>query len=82
MIIFDQHFGYSVFGETLGHTWLQVVECVLKNGLLEFDENRGRLALQALRVKSETQILPDPLFEKYANKERINMVILMESLWK
>lgn len=75
MIIFDQHFGFSIFGETLGHTWLEVLECILKNGHLEFDENRGRLALQALRVKSETQILPDPLLDKYANKERINKMI-------
>ncbi|MEM3499841.1 MAG: thymidylate synthase [Candidatus Bilamarchaeaceae archaeon] len=75
MIIFDEHFGHSIYGKTLGETWLNVVECVLKNGCLEFDENRARLALQALRVKSETQILPDSLFEKYANKERINKMI-------
>lgn len=75
MIIFEKHFGYLIYGETLGHTWLNVLNCVLKNGKLEFDEQRARLAIQAVKVKSETQKLPDPLFEKYANKERINKMI-------
>jgi len=75
MISFHPQFGYLIYGKTLGEAWLNVLECVLKNGVLEFDENRSRLALQALKVKSETQQLPDLLFEKYGNKDRINKMI-------
>ena len=74
-IIFSEQFGFSVYGKTLGEAWINTVECVLKNGASEPDENRDRLALQNFRIKSETQILPDGVFEKFAKKENINAMI-------
>lgn len=72
---YSEQFGFSVYGKTLGEAWINTVECVLKNGVPEADENRDRLALQNFRIKSETQILPDEIFEKFAKKENINAMI-------
>jgi thymidylate synthase len=64
-----------VFGEIIGSTWLSLVEIVLKNGKMTEDEGRKRLCLQNIRVKSATQIFPDPLLNKYGNKDNIDKII-------
>lgn len=74
-IVYHNSFGYSVFGETLGEAWINAVECVSKNGNLEPDEKRERLALQNFRLKSHSQKLPDAIFDKYAKKENIEAMI-------
>ena len=74
-IKYDPDFGYSVCGNTLGEAWVRTVECVMKNGLEEADESRDRKALQNFRIKSHTQNLPDPIFEKYGKKENIEAMI-------
>jgi thymidylate synthase len=74
-IIFEPELGYASYGKTLGEAWIYAVECVMKNGPLEPDENRDRLALQNFRIKSETQVLPDPILEKYAKMENVEAMI-------
>lgn len=74
-IVFHNNFGYSVYGTTLGEAWINTVECVSKNGILEPDEKRERFALQNFRLKSETQVLPDEIFDKYAKKDNIDAMI-------
>lgn len=67
--------GYAIYGKTLGETWLQMVETVLKNGTFELDENRGRFAVRNLRFSSETTQVEDKLIEKYGDKSKIDAMI-------
>lgn len=71
MITFDPQFGYSVLGDTIGEAWLTAVECVLKNGVFDPDENRGRHALQMLRLKVRTHGQFDALIERFGNTANI-----------
>jgi thymidylate synthase len=71
MISFDPQFGYSVSGDTIGEAWLTAVECVLKNGIYDPDENRGRHALQMLRLKVRSHGEFDALVERYGNSANI-----------
>jgi len=68
-------FGYNVFGETIGSAWLSLVEAVIKNGIVTNDEGRQRLSLQNIRIKSTTQLFPDPLMDKYGNKKNVEEII-------
>ncbi|HAW58446.1 MAG TPA: hypothetical protein DCX03_05450 [Bacteroidales bacterium] len=68
-------FGYNIYGETIGSIWLSLVEAVMKNGILTEDEDRKRLSLQNIRIKSATQQFPDSLLEKYGNKKNIDEII-------
>ena len=67
-----ENIGYAVYGETLGETWLQMVETILKNGNFELDENRGRFAVKNLRFASGTTDINDELIEKYGDQDKIN----------
>lgn len=75
MIEYNKNFGYQIYGNTMGEVWLDLIECVTKNGELEFDEKRGRFAIQNIRLKIEKQNVDDSLFELYANKENIDKII-------
>lgn len=68
-------FGYNIYGETIGSVWLSLVEAVIKNGELTEDEDRKRLSLQNVRIKSSTQVFPDSLIEKYGNKKNVDEII-------
>ena len=68
-------FGYNIFGETIGSIWLSLVEAIMRNGILTEDEDRKRLSLQNIRIKSATQQFPDSLLEKYGNKKNIDEII-------
>lgn len=67
-----ENIGYAVYGKTLGETWLQMVETVIKNGSFELDENRGRFAVHNLRFASETTDVNDELIEKYGDQSKID----------
>ena len=67
-----ENVGYVVYGKTLGETWLQMVETILKNGNFELDENRGRFAVRNLRFASETTTVNDELIAKYGDQDKIN----------
>ena len=62
-----ENIGYAVYGKSLGETWLQMVETVIKNGSFEPDENRGRFAVHNFRFASETTDINDELIEKYGD---------------
>lgn len=64
--------GYVVHGNTIGDTWLGVVETVIKNGRFELDENRGRFAVRNMRFSSSTTEVNDALIEKYGDQSKIN----------
>ena len=68
-------FGYNIYGETIGSIWLSLVEAIVKNGISTEDEDRKRLSLQNIRIKSATQQFPDSLLEKYGNKKNIDEII-------
>lgn len=68
-------FGYNLYGETIGSAWMNLVGVVLKNGQITNDEGRERLSLQNIRIKSLSQVYPDPLMEKYGNKKNIEEII-------
>ena len=68
-------FGYNIYGETIDSIWLSLVEAIMKNGILTEDEDRKRLSLQNIRIKSATQQFPDSLLEKYGNKKNIDEII-------
>lgn len=63
-------FGYLVFGEVIGSTWLSLVEIILKNGIITEDEGRKRLCLQNIRIKAMSRVYPDMLMTKYGNKKK------------
>lgn len=68
-------FGYSVYGETIGSAWMSLVDAILENGVLSLDEGRKRLCLQNVRIKSETQVFPDIIIDKYGKKENVEAII-------
>ena len=75
MYIKVEPFGYLVYGEIIGSTWLSLVELILKNGQITEDEGRERLCLQNIRVRSATQTFPDPLIKKYGNENNVNDIL-------
>lgn len=72
MITKVENVGYSVYGETLGELWLDMVETILKNGQFELDENRGRFAVRNLRFAAGIANPNDKLIEKYGDKAKID----------
>ena len=71
MYIKIEPFGYAVYGELIGSTWLSLVEVVIKNGQITIDEGRKRYSLQNIRIRSATSSKTDPLIIKYANQQNI-----------
>lgn len=72
MITKVENVGYSVYGETLGELWLDMVETILKNGQFELDENRGRFAVRNLRFTAGAANPDDELIKKYGDKAKID----------
>lgn len=75
MFIEVPQFGYHVYGESIGEAWISLVEAILVNGEKSLDENRERIALMNIRVKSETQNIDDSIIDKYAEKDKTKAMI-------
>ena len=75
MYIKIEPFGYAVYGELIGSTWLSLVEVVIKNGQVTMDEGRKRYSLQNIRIRSATSSKTDPLIIKYANQQNIADIV-------
>jgi len=75
MYIKIEPFGYAVYGELIGSTWLSLVEVVIKNGQITIDEGRKRYSLQNIRIRSATSSKTDPLIIKYANQQNIAEIV-------
>ncbi len=68
-------FGMHVSGSTIGKTWIDLVEAVVTNGKVCFDEQRKRFALDNVRVKSETQASSDPVITTFGNRENLEAML-------
>lgn len=64
-----------VCSENIGSAWLDLVDIVLKKGVLDFDEGRKRIYLRNVIIQSSTQLFPDFLIKKYGKKENIDAMI-------
>ena len=66
-------FGCTIEAHSLGEAWLGLVEACIKNGALEYDENRARFALHGVRVMINGYVRPDEdlIVQQYANQESI-----------
>lgn len=70
-------FGFSVYNQSIGRSWIESLDVLLNNGEITFDEGRKRLSLQSFRIKSEGQETNDSLIEAYGNKENIRKVLAL-----
>lgn len=64
--------GFSVYGDTLGELWQNMVETILKNGNYEMDENRGRFALRNLRFSAGVADPNDEIITKYGDPKKLD----------
>jgi len=68
-------FGHHVWGESIGSMWLSLVKAILDKNKISFDEGRKRIDLQNVRVRSDTQIVPDKLIQKYGNRKNLDSLL-------
>jgi len=71
MYISNPDFGIQIKAGTVGYAWLSMIEAILKEGQVSYDEGRERLALQSIRLKASVQNPNDPIFNTYASAENI-----------
>jgi len=71
----SDEFGIQIYGPTIGDMWSGLVQAILDSGKVCFDEGRERMALSNVRVRSGTQIYPDPIIEKYCSGEMVKAMI-------
>lgn len=76
----EKLFGPHIYGKTIGEVWLGLVKYIVEKGEPMPDEQRFRLACQNVRIKSETQIFPDPLIAKYGNKKNLEEILALTFL--
>jgi thymidylate synthase len=69
------HFGYQVFGGSIGETWLSLVALLVEHGKVSYDESRRRLAAQNIRIKSASLNWKDRLIDEYADKNMIKQML-------
>lgn len=74
MDLHHYNFGCTIEAKSLGEAWIGLVETCIKNGNLEYDENRARFALHGVRmiIENYRQTDSDPIIQKYANQESIS----------
>jgi thymidylate synthase len=71
------NFGLHIHGNTIGEVWLNLNKAILEKGENLPDEKRRRLAVQNVIIKSESQIFPDEIINKYANRDFLHQLIEM-----
>jgi thymidylate synthase len=72
---YSDHFGHQIYGSTIGEMWAGLVNAVLSAGTTCFDEERERIALPNIRVKSAAQNYPDPVIERYSNSDQLKAML-------
>lgn len=77
MIKFIEPFGYHIDAGSVGEAWLDLLEAIVAHGDKTFDEGRARLSLQNVRIRLSDFRLPDPLIEKYGDKEKIDGIVYL-----
>ncbi|MEI8143474.1 MAG: thymidylate synthase [Candidatus Berkelbacteria bacterium] len=68
-------FGIHVYGESIGEAWLSLVQAVLDKGEICSDEGRLRAAIRNVRIRADSQKLPDNLIEKFGNQENLKNIL-------
>ena len=68
-------FGINIDASTIGEAWVDLVDAILEHGKKSLDEDRGRLALQNVRLRISDVSLPDKIIEKYGDKENIDAIL-------
>lgn len=71
----DPSFGMSVYEGTIGEVWIDLVQAVIREGKVCFDEQRKRFALDNVRIKSETQSSLDPVIATFGNKNNLEAML-------
>ncbi len=71
----DPRFGAQVFGNTLGDVWIDLVSAVVSEGNVCFDEGRKRIALDNVRIRSETQSSSDELILTHGNRHNLEAIM-------
>jgi thymidylate synthase len=66
---------FCVSENSLGRVWIKLVNVVINEGEWTFDENRRRLSIQNVLVRSSSQSIPDPILQQYANQRNINEIL-------
>jgi len=70
-------FGIHIYNETIGKAWIDLVRALLQEGEKSPDEKRNRLALQRVRIKIDNPIIPDPVLDKYGDKEKLDGIVYL-----
>jgi hypothetical protein len=70
-----EEFGTQIYGSTIGVMWAGLVTAILDSGEKCFDEERERIALPNVRVKSGEQNYPDPLINKHCNDYQLTAML-------
>ncbi len=73
--LYKEPFGHFIWGETIGEMWLTLVQTILKYKRLSLDEGRERADLQNVRVRSNSQVVPDYFIQKYGNKKNLDSLL-------
>lgn len=68
-------FGVQIYGATIGDTWAGLVRAVLDLGSQCFDEDRERIALSNVRIKSSVQNYPDLTIEEHCNSAQLKAML-------
>jgi thymidylate synthase len=68
-------FGIQIYAPTIGEAWAGLVQAILDSGQPCLDENRHRIAISNVRVKSATQNYPDPVIESICDGEQLDAML-------
>ena len=75
MYTYLKEIGYQIYGNTIGEMWLNLVDAVMNKGTHSLDEDRDRIAIQNIRVRSSAQNFNDPIIAKYGKKENVDAIV-------
>ncbi len=70
-------FGVHIYNRTVGEAWIDLIRAMINLGEFSPDEKRDRVALQNLRIKIDTPVIPDPVLEKYGNKDNLDAIVYL-----
>jgi thymidylate synthase len=69
------NFGVQIHGETMGESWLSLVQAVYEEGQVCYDEGRKRKALDNVRLRSVTQSSDDEVISTYGDKDNLEAMV-------
>src|SRR3989344_4130037 len=71
----DSDFGLHIFAETLGNVWIDLVEAVITEGKVCFDEQRKRRALDNVRLKATKPVSTDHIIATFGNQDNLRAML-------